>query len=543
MKKHNTVKVVLITMLVFMILSWIFPAAYFSSEYVEQGRVQMGLFDLFNYPLTALSYFGYIALFIVMVGGFYGILYKIPAYRTFLDKIATKLKGKGMFTLSVIMILIAVLTSVCGLQLALIVFFPMLVSIILLMGYDKMVAALTLVGSTMIGIAGTTFGYTNSTIILSVLSLDINYEILVKVVILIAGLALLILNTVLYIKKTNITKKNQMKAEKTVVKAISEEVSDMSEVESPKTTKTTKNSKSTTKSTKSTKKTTTKKSSSKSSKKDNKAAVKDEEIIVVKEMVNADEEEKLVPTMVDSKHKVWPFVVSFVILFVILLLAFIPWANAFNIKAFETATTAVTEFELFGFPLFGKLLGTVNAFGAWTITDLFLVMAALVLLLTLIYKVKFNDVLDGFVNGAKKALGPAVLVILIYSILVLVTYHPYQLVIYKFFIGLTDGFNVFTSTIVAILASLFNSDPSYAFQSVLPYMVSVITNTENYSIIGVLFQSIYGLTMLVAPTSLILMGVLSYLDIPYGKWFKTIWKLVLELLVILLIIFTILVLV
>ena len=87
MKKHNTVKVVLITLLVFVLLTWILPAAYFSGQYVEQGRVQMGLFDLLNYPLTALSYFGYIAFYIIVVGGFYGVLYKIPAYRTFLDKI------------------------------------------------------------------------------------------------------------------------------------------------------------------------------------------------------------------------------------------------------------------------------------------------------------------------------------------------------------------------------------------------------------------------------------------------------------------------
>ena len=68
MKKHNTVKVVLIVILLFLLLSWILPAAYYSSSYVEQGRVQMGLFDLVNYPFTSLSYFGYIALFIILVG-------------------------------------------------------------------------------------------------------------------------------------------------------------------------------------------------------------------------------------------------------------------------------------------------------------------------------------------------------------------------------------------------------------------------------------------------------------------------------------------
>ena len=121
MKKHNTVKVVLITMVLFMLLSWILPAAYFQSSYVSQGRVQMGLFDLFSYPVTAVSYFGFIALFVLVVGGFYGVLYKTGAYRTLLDTIVKKFKGKEKIVLSVIMVLFAILTSVCGLELGIIV--------------------------------------------------------------------------------------------------------------------------------------------------------------------------------------------------------------------------------------------------------------------------------------------------------------------------------------------------------------------------------------------------------------------------------------
>ena len=114
MKKHNASKVVLITILVFLLLTWIIPAAYYSGEYVDQGRVQMGLFDMFSYPLTSLSYFGYIALYLILVGGFYGILYKIPAYRAFLDKIVEKAKGKEKICLSIMVVLIALLVSICG---------------------------------------------------------------------------------------------------------------------------------------------------------------------------------------------------------------------------------------------------------------------------------------------------------------------------------------------------------------------------------------------------------------------------------------------
>ena len=509
MKKHNTFKVVLITILVFMLLTWILPAAYYSSGYVDQGRVQMGLFDLFNYPITAISYFGYLAIYVLVVGGLYGVLNRIPAYRIILDKLVAKMKGKEKVWLSVIMVLLAVATSVCGLQLGLVVFFPMLISIILLMGFDKTTAALAIVGSTMIGIAGTTFGYGNTNIIISVLSIKITSEMISKIIILVIGLALLIFNTIYKVKIVKTTSKKETKTAKTT-----------------KTTKTTKNSKTT--------------KSSKSSK----AAAKDEEVVVVKEDKKTDID-SYIPAKVSARVKTttWPMILMFALLFIILVLAFISWSGAFNNTAFENATESVTGFELFGFTLFGKLLGTVNAFGSWTVADMITVMFVVILILALIYKVKFDDVIDGFVAGVKRALAPALIVVLIYTALVIVTYHPFQLVIYKAILGITKGFNIITSSIVAILASLFNADPAYAFQSVLPYLTSVVTNTENYPLVGLLFQSIYGLTMLVAPTSIILMGILSYLEIPYSKWLKTIWKLLVEFLVVLLIIFAIIVLI
>ena len=555
-EKNNVLKVVLVTTLGLILLTWIFPAAYYSGEYIDQGRIQMGLFDLFNYPLTALSYFGYITLFVLLVGGFYGILHKIPAYRTFLDKIVAISKGKEGIVLSVMMVLLAVITSVCGLQMGLILFFPMLASIILLMGYDKIVVALTLVGSTMVGIAGTTYGYSNTSILNSVLGLDIADNILVKIVILLAGLVLLIFNTLMYAKRVNVAGKTVLKTEKKVVKTDEVEAKKAEEkTEMAKTASSKKVTKGTSKTTKSTaskagktgtkKSTTTKKTktSSKSSRKDIKAAAKGDEVIVVKESLMNDSLDSFVPTVVDSKHKIWPIIVGFSLLFVIMILAFIPWNSSFAIEAFANASTAVTEFELFGFPIFAKLFGSFNSFGEWTITDLFLIMATVIVLLTVIYKIKLDDIFEGFANGIKKALVPAFITLVVYSCLVITTYHPFQLAIYKAVLSLTEGFNVVTTTIVAILTGFFNQDPAYAFQAVVPYFAGVVTNSDIYPVAAILFQSVYGVTMLVAPTSLILTVVLSYLGVSFKDWIKAVWKLLVELLVVLLIIFTILVLI
>lgn len=551
MKKHNILKVVLITILVFLLLSWILPAAYYSGQYVDQGRTQMGLYELFNYPLTALSYFGYIAFFIIFIGGFYGVLYKIPAYRAFLDKVVALFKGKEKLFLSIVVILIAFGVSVCGLQQVYFIFIPLLVSLILLMGFDKIVAALTIIGSLSAGLIGTTYSYTNSNMLLSILSLNLDFQIWVRFIILIVAIVIVLFNIFMYIKrymgdvtiKSNDTKKTTIKKEELV------------EVKVEKTTTSKSNTKKTTKggskksiakkSPAKSSKTTTKKSK-KTTKNPNKAAVKKEEIIVVKESVfDGDEDDKyLIPTRVETSHKIWPFVATFIILFVLVVLAFTTWGEGgFNISLFNDINTSVTKFELFGFPIFSKIYGTMNAFGTWTVIDMLLPMVILLLILVLIYKISFDDVIDGFKEGVVKALYPAFISLLIYSILVLVTYHPFQLTIYKAILGLSKGFNIATATFVAILASIFNGDLSYVYQSVLPYYISNVTNADNYRTVAIIFQTMYGFTMLFAPTSMILMCILSYIGVSYKDWLKSIWKLLLELFIVLLFIFIILALV
>ena len=477
-KRHNVVKVVLVTLLVFLLLSWILPAAYFQTSYVEQGRVQMGLFDIFNYPATAISYFGYIAVFILVVGGFYGILNRIGAYRKMLDSLATTFKKHGKLVISIMMALLAIITSVCGLQLGLMIFFPFLISLILLMGYDKIVAALTVVGSTMIGIAGTTFAYSNTSVITSLLSVKITSNLLIKILVLVFGLALLIGNTMIYIVKSG----------------------------------------------KDTKKT-TKKSTKKAAKKDTKTESKDDT-------------ELLIPSDAKTKASIVPMIVVFSVMFVIMILSFISWAGAFSNKAFESATSAVTGFKVFKFALFGKILGNVNAFGSWTLTDLSGMVIVAMILLALIYKVKFSEAMDAFFEGMKKALVPAVVVVLIYTGLVITTYHPFQLVLYKAIFGLTKGFNIFTAMITGVLASVFNADPLYSFQAVIPYLASIVSK-DAFSTIAALYPAVYGLTMLIAPTSVVLMVVLSYMGVSYKDWFKSIWKILVEFLAVILVLFLI----
>ena len=560
MKKHNALKVVLVSLIVLLVLSWIFPAAYFSSEFMDQGRVQMGLFDFFEYPLTAISYFGYIPMYLLFVGGFYGVLYKIPAYRSFLDKVAAKAKAHSTLTIILMVALLASGVSICGLQVGFALFIPFLVSVLLLMGYDNRVVAYTIVGALAAGLVGTTYGVQNSGLAARILSLNFDFQIGVRFVLLAVAVFLVILNVLLTIRRQErITVKeiklDSNKKETKVEEVVVEEPEKPAKKETKAATKKTTTTKGAGKSAgkgskgkgkakgKSTstkgKSTSTKTNKSTKSKNANKAALKDGDVIVAKNEDNG--YHLLVPAEVDGKRTTWPITLLFTLLFVLMVLAFIPWGETgFNVPFFQNVTDAVLEFELFGFPIFAKLLGNVVAFGEWSVNQLFLPMALALLLLVVIYKVKFNDVLDGFVAGVKKAAVPALVGVAMYTILVIVTYHPYQLTIYKAILGLTKGFNIATTTLVSLLAAVFNSDPIYTAQSYLPYYVSVVTNADNYPLVGIIYQAIYGFTSLFAPTSLILMATLSYLKVNYLDWLKTAWKLLLELFVVLLIVFIIL---
>ena len=475
MKKHNTLKVVIITLLLFALLTWILPCATYQTEYTELGRYQVGIFDILSYQSTVLGYFGYVALFILVVGGFYGVLYKTEAYRRMLDSLVKKFKGKEAVCLVIIMVLFAFLTSFAGLQLALLMLFPFVISLVLMMGYNKLAATAVTAGSVAVGLMGTTFSYNTTQVLQQYLSVELTDLIWAKIILLVLGVVLLALFVLKFGKKAG-TKKVEDKEE-----FIPEEV---------KATKTKENAK-------------------------------------------------------DKKHKVrvWPLVVILDLMLLVTILGFIPWNGAFGITLFDDITTAITEFELFGFPIFGKILGAVSAFGYWTLVELVTLMLLAIIILKFVYKIKWDEVFDGFGKGVKKALVPALIAILIYTCLVLTTYDPYQLVIYKFILGLTKGFNIFTTGLVVVISSIFNGDPLYAFYSVLPYFVSVVTDTNNYQLIAVIFQSLYGIVTLVAPTSIPLMLTLSYTNTSYKDWFKYIWKLLVALLVLAFIVFTVLLLI
>ena len=458
MKKNSVLKVVFFTILLTVILTWILPSTYYNGGIVDNGRTQLGLFDLIGYLNAVMSSFGYIPLYILAVGGFYGVLYQTNGYRNLLDKIVNKYLGHEWIFLTLVMIIFAVITSFSGLTLGLLFLFPMIITTILLMGYSKTTAVLTTVGSVCIGLIGTTFSAIETTAINSTLNLVPSSELLAKFVLLGLGLVILIVNTIMYSRKHKIAEARKG---------------------------------------------------------------------------------FLYPESSNPKAKSWPIVVVFDLVLLIMILSFVSWNDVFSIDIFDQALKSITSFKIGEFAIFAKLLGGVSAFGNWQLSDLIALVVFAALFVAFLGRVKFDDMLKGFGAGARKALTPAFIASILYVLVYIAAYNPFIITIVKPILELTKSFNVVTTSVVAIITHFFNVELYFSASNMLTYITSVFTDSGVYGTIGVIWQATYGLTMLFVPSSVILVTVLSYLNVSYFKWLKAIWKILLQLLVLLLAVFLI----
>lgn len=469
MKKNNTLKVLLITILFTYLLTWIFPISYYNGGLYTDVRYPAGLFDIFNYPTLTLYYFGQIAVYVLTVGAFYGVLNKTGVFRKICDRIVNLFKGKEIIFFSTIVVLLSVIVAFCGLSYELIFLLPLLASIILLMGYDKMTIAITFIGSIAVGFLGSLFASAITGTYMGTLATSYTDLIWVRIVMLVIGILILLLNIFFRIRKMD-TKK-----------------------------------------------------------------VDDKELIAEKIEVKS-KKGKVKPS--------WPAILIFDLILLLMIIGTIDFSGAFDITIFEDFHENVMSFAIKDYQIFAKILGSTMQtvpLGSWSGIEFITIMLLATLILSLIYRIKLSDMFEDYKEGAKKFALPALLMVLAYTVLITVSNNPVILTILKPLLTITDGFNSVTLSLSMFIGSIFNIDAYYTSSALLPYVTSIITDTSIYPLVGFICQAMQGLALLIAPTSIVLLGVISYLKISYVEWFKNIWKIFLELFIIAFILITIVV--
>jgi uncharacterized ion transporter superfamily protein YfcC len=248
-----------------------------------------------------------------------------------------------------------------------------------------------------------------------------------------------------------------------------------------------------------------------------------------------------------NKYAVTGIIIVLTLLFVILVLGCTSWENTFGVKVFTDFKNSITDFKVklpyFHFTatkvdygtkeiaIFAKILGTFSAFGEWYYAEMSVMCLLAAMIIGLCYRVK--NMFEVMAEGAKKMLGPAFLIMLIYTVIYFSGNTMFYPTIASYLLNITGKFNIFFSSIAMAIASALHVDMLYVANYAVPQIAGMDVAKET---VAILTQGIYGVTMFVAPTSAMLALGLSYLGISYKEWVKKYWKLILALLVLVVIV-------
>ena len=314
MKKHGLFKAILIILGLLVILSFFVPGRQGTASYIGLGTVLLNSVQVFYYFFDT-------AVFLFVIGGFYGVLSKSGAYKKLLDTIVLKVKKNSKQFVFVITALFAIISSLTGFTMSLFIFVPFVMSIILLLGYDKLVAISSTIVAIVIGYIGGLFvtlrnpsSYSTSFVTFEeFVGVDKFANTFPKLILLILGVALLIY----FISKH----------------------------------------------------------------------IKDVEDKKVKYELN-DNDLKISEVKDNYKNiRLWPIITVLSLIFVLLVLGYLPWSSLFEITIFNDFHTWLTSIKVGDFEIFNSIITSISyAFGDWGQLGNYMVICALLLVFSLVVK-------------------------------------------------------------------------------------------------------------------------------------------------------------
>lgn len=464
MKKNDLFKAIGICFLIFVLLSWVIPTgSYATGEYVKANISAVGLIDLLYYPIVTFGTFIQYGVLFLVLGGFYGVMNKTGVYKNMVDTITAKFEGKEKLFLILTISLLALLSALIGLPVVLFTLVPLLVAIIMSLGYDKMVAFASTIGAILVGSIGSLYNVNNAHIN-NLLSLGKHDNLVSKLVL----LAVLVFLLVMFVLK--------------------------------------------------------KSSNLELSKKEKKQAIL---------------EIPLLETNEKSKKSFAPLAVILTFLSVLLFVSMYSWNYNLGIAFFDEVYESLMAVTIGDFAIFKNLIGDISPFGYWDTYEMCVILIAFSLLIGWIYSIKLSDTVSAFVEGSKKMVKVAFYAILanvVFSLMLVSTDTSILNTINNGLLSLAKEFNIGVATLLPLVGSFFFNNFYYLSNITLQPVTTVYTDASMYGVLGILFQSLHSLMMLILPTSYILIAGLSMLDISFKDWFKYIWKYIIQAFIIILIV-------
>lgn len=195
------------------ILTWIVPAGQYEmtelngrevpvpGTYQQIENTPQNLFDIIKAPALGFQDAVDVALFILIIGGFLGVVMKTGAIDAGIAKVTQTLKGREKIMIPILMILFGIGGTSFGMAEETIAFYPLLIPVFLAAGYDTVtVVAVILLGAG-VGVLGSTVNPFATGIASGFAGISLGQGIVLRLIILVVGQAAAIAYVMRYAEK------------------------------------------------------------------------------------------------------------------------------------------------------------------------------------------------------------------------------------------------------------------------------------------------------------------------------------------------------
>ncbi|MCM3765797.1 YfcC family protein [Neobacillus niacini] len=164
-------------------------------------QTPQGLWEVLNAPINGFFDAKDIALFVLVIGGFLGVVMKTGAIDAGVTRVIRKLKGREQWLIPILMTLFAIGGSTYGMAEETIAFYPILIPVLIAAGYDAMTAVTIIAIGAGVGCLGSTVNPFATGIASGFAGVSIGDGMLLRLIILVVTLIISILFVMRYAKK------------------------------------------------------------------------------------------------------------------------------------------------------------------------------------------------------------------------------------------------------------------------------------------------------------------------------------------------------
>ncbi|MCL6570236.1 MAG: YfcC family protein [Bacillus sp. (in: Bacteria)] len=199
-------------------LTWVIPGGHYdmkvdkateqeipvSGTYTQLASDQQtpqGLWEVLNAPINGFFDAKDIALFVLVIGGFLGVIMKTGAIDAGVTRVIRRLKGREQWLIPILMTLFSIGGSTYGMAEETIAFYPILIPVLIAAGYDALTAVSIIALGAGIGCLGSTVNPFATGIASGFAGVSIGDGMVLRLVILVVTLIVTILFVMRYAKK------------------------------------------------------------------------------------------------------------------------------------------------------------------------------------------------------------------------------------------------------------------------------------------------------------------------------------------------------